>query len=250
MGRVEANRYRRGIPDSLTMGKDEIGRMLHVGEYSIFHCSDSPRHQQDEKVAPAKTKSQTGKRKQPEPTVFRFPSTSATHTRACAELLNSGLIELSDQDKAFSIRSHIQTSVLADMESAGLISTLFNTSVTVLTVPWPWMVYVPDPSDATDPLAAAPAKNKCSVHARSVAMGVSSTDPSDTSRPDPLGNERKWRPNLQKHTCRHASNYFYFTWNLHDRVRHLPTHYSHNSSFEHFGPSTLHTPARQSGNVI
>ena len=76
--------------------------------------------------------------------MFNFPLTSAAHTQAYAELIQSGLIELSDQDKAFYIKPNAQTSVLADMESTGLMSTLFNTIVTVLTLLWPWMVCIPD----------------------------------------------------------------------------------------------------------
>ena len=55
----------------------------------------------------------------------------------CTELLTL-------TEKAFCMRPHVQTSVLADMQSTGLISTLFNATVTVLTVRWPWMVCIPD----------------------------------------------------------------------------------------------------------
>ena len=36
-----------------------------------------------------------------------FPTTAATHTRACAELFKWGLIELGDQGKAFSVKYYI-----------------------------------------------------------------------------------------------------------------------------------------------
>lgn len=56
-------------------------------------------------------------------------------------------------EKAFSMRPHVQTSVLADMQSTGLIFPLFNATVTVLTVRWPWMVCIPD--GAIDPEESA-----------------------------------------------------------------------------------------------
>ena len=89
--------------------------------------------------------------------MFSFPITSAAHTQACAELLNWRLIELSEEDKAFSMRPHIQTSVLADMQSTGLMSTLFNVTVTVLTVLWPWMICVPDRTIDQEEFAVATA---------------------------------------------------------------------------------------------
>ena len=73
-----------------------------------------------------------------------FPTTAAAHTQACAELFKSGLIEMSDQEKAFSMRPNVQTSVLVDMYTSGLMSTLFNATVAALTMLWPWMVCVPD----------------------------------------------------------------------------------------------------------
>ena len=76
--------------------------------------------------------------------LFNFPMTSGAHTQACAELFSSGLIEMSDQDMAFSMKPNIKTSVLADVHSSGLMSTLFNAAVAVLTILWPWMVCVPD----------------------------------------------------------------------------------------------------------
>ena len=89
--------------------------------------------------------------------MFNFPITSAAHTQAYAELIKSGLIELSDQDKAFYMKPHVQTSVLADMESTGLISKLFNTIVRVLTLLWPWMVCIPDRTIDPEEFAVATA---------------------------------------------------------------------------------------------
>ena len=76
--------------------------------------------------------------------MLNFPSTPAAHIQACAELYKSGLIEMSDQEKAFSMRPNIQTSVLADMRASGLVATVFNAIVAALTILWPWMVCVPD----------------------------------------------------------------------------------------------------------
>ena len=76
--------------------------------------------------------------------MLNLPTTPAAHTQACAELFRSGLIEMSDQEKAFFMRPSIQTSVLEDMYTSGLMSALFNATVAVLTMLWPWMVCVPD----------------------------------------------------------------------------------------------------------
>ena len=76
--------------------------------------------------------------------MLNFPTTPAAYTQACAELFKSGLIEMSDQEKAFFMRPSIQTSVLTDMLTSGLMSALFNATVAVLTMLWPWMVCVPD----------------------------------------------------------------------------------------------------------
>ena len=51
--------------------------------------------------------------------MFNFPITSAAHTQAYAELFNSRFIELSEEEKAFSMRPFLQVSVLADMQSTG-----------------------------------------------------------------------------------------------------------------------------------
>ena len=75
---------------------------------------------------------------------LEFPTTPAAHTQASAELFRSGLIEMSDREKAFSMRPNIQTSVLVDMYTSGVMSTLFNGTVAALTMLWPWMVCVPD----------------------------------------------------------------------------------------------------------
>ena len=51
--------------------------------------------------------------------MLNLPTTPAAHTQACAELFKSGLIEMSDQEEAFSVRYYIWAGVLADVESTG-----------------------------------------------------------------------------------------------------------------------------------
>ena len=50
-----------------------------------------------------------------------------------------------------------ETSVLADMQSTGPMSTLFNATVMVLTVLWPWMICVPDRTINQEEFAVATA---------------------------------------------------------------------------------------------
>ena len=47
--------------------------------------------------------------------MLNSPSTPAAHIQACAELYKSGLIEMSDQEKAFSGIYYVWASVLAEM---------------------------------------------------------------------------------------------------------------------------------------
>lgn len=76
--------------------------------------------------------------------MFNFPTTDVAYNEACAELMAASLIQLNEEDKAFSMRPEIQTSVLADMQPTGLIAPLFNAMVKVLTGLWPRMISVPD----------------------------------------------------------------------------------------------------------
>ena len=76
--------------------------------------------------------------------MFSFPTTAAAYTEACAELVEASLIQLSEEDKAFSMSLDIQTSVLADAHTSGLICPLFNATVKVLSELWPQMLCVPD----------------------------------------------------------------------------------------------------------
>lgn len=76
--------------------------------------------------------------------VFKFPMTAAAHTEACAELVEASLIQRNEEDKALTMRPEIQTSVLADTHTNGLICPLFNAVVKTLTVLWPQMIFVPD----------------------------------------------------------------------------------------------------------
>ena len=76
--------------------------------------------------------------------MFNFPTTAAAHNKACAELVEVSLIQLSKEDKALSMRLETQTSVLADMQPTGLISPLFNAMVKALIGLWPQMICIPD----------------------------------------------------------------------------------------------------------
>ena len=76
--------------------------------------------------------------------MFHFPTTVAAHIEACTELVEASLVQLSEEDKEISMRPEIQTSVLADMHTTGLISPLFNATVKTLTGLWPQMICVPD----------------------------------------------------------------------------------------------------------
>lgn len=75
---------------------------------------------------------------------FRFPTTAAAHTKSCVELIKASLIQLTEDDQAFSMRLETQASVLADMHSTGLTSPLFNATVKVMTGVWPQMICIPD----------------------------------------------------------------------------------------------------------
>ena len=75
---------------------------------------------------------------------FDFPTTAAAHIEACAELVEASLLQFSKNDNAYAMRPEIQTSVLADTQTVGLIPPLFNGTVKVLSGLWQPMICVPD----------------------------------------------------------------------------------------------------------
>lgn len=89
--------------------------------------------------------------------LFGFPTTAAAYSEACAELVEASLIQLSEDEQAYSITPEIQTSVLADTQTSGLISPLFNVTVKVLTGLWPQMLCVANRTVDQREYAAAPA---------------------------------------------------------------------------------------------
>lgn len=89
--------------------------------------------------------------------MFNFPTTVAAHTEACAELVKASLLLLSEEDNTYSMSPEIQSSVLADMQSTGLMSPLFNATVKILTVLWPQMICIPDRTVDQEEFAAATA---------------------------------------------------------------------------------------------
>lgn len=90
--------------------------------------------------------------------LFDFPITAMAQNEACAELIAASLIQLNKEDKALSMRAEIQTSVLADMQPAGLIPPLFNAMVQILTGVWPQMICVPNRTVNEGELAVATAQ--------------------------------------------------------------------------------------------
>lgn len=75
---------------------------------------------------------------------FDYPTSGVAHREACAELVKALLIHRSIKDKTYTMSSETQTSVLADTQTVGLLSPLFNMVVKVLNVLWPQMICVPD----------------------------------------------------------------------------------------------------------
>ena len=75
---------------------------------------------------------------------FDFPDTAVAHKEACAELVHASLLQFSKNDKAYAMKPKLQTSVLVDVQTAGLLAPIFNGVVKVLSGLWPQMICVPD----------------------------------------------------------------------------------------------------------
>lgn len=92
---------------------------------------------------------------------FDFPNTAIAHREACAELVNASLLHHSKRSKAYTMTPSIQTSVLADMQTAGLLGPLFNGTVKVLYKLWPHMICIPDRTVSQEEfqVATAPGTN-------------------------------------------------------------------------------------------
>ena len=75
---------------------------------------------------------------------FDFPDTEAAHKEACTELVEASLLHFNKEDKVYTMRPEIQTSVLVDLQTAGLLPPIFNGTVKVLSGLWPQMICVPD----------------------------------------------------------------------------------------------------------
>ena len=75
---------------------------------------------------------------------FDFPDTAVSHKEACAELVGASLLHFSKQDKVYAMKPEIQTSVLVDLQTAGLLAPVFNGIVKVLSGLWPQMICIPD----------------------------------------------------------------------------------------------------------
>ena len=89
--------------------------------------------------------------------LFSFPTTADAQNKAYVRLVDASLIQLNEKDKTLSMAHDIQTSVLADTQSTGLISPLFNVIVKVLFGLWPQMVCVPDRTVDQEEFTAATA---------------------------------------------------------------------------------------------
>ena len=89
---------------------------------------------------------------------FNFPTTTMSFNEAYTELVAASLIQHNKEDNGLSMRAEIQTSVLADMQLAGLIPPLFNAVVQILTGLWPPMICVPDRRVNQGELAVATAQ--------------------------------------------------------------------------------------------
>ena len=86
---------------------------------------------------------------------FDFPITAAAHKETITELVEASLLHLGKQDKTYAMRLETQTSILADLQTTGLISPLFNVVVKVLAGLWPQMVCIPDRKVANKDYQAA-----------------------------------------------------------------------------------------------
>lgn len=75
---------------------------------------------------------------------FDFPNTAIAHREACAELVKDALLHFSRRGKTYTMTPELQTSVLADLQTAGLLAPLFNGTVKVLSGLWPQMIRIPD----------------------------------------------------------------------------------------------------------
>lgn len=75
---------------------------------------------------------------------FDFPDTAEAHEEACAELVEVALLRFRQKAKVYTMKPKIQTSVLVDLQTAGLLPPLFNGIVKVLFGLWPQMICVPD----------------------------------------------------------------------------------------------------------
>ena len=88
---------------------------------------------------------------------FDFPDTAVAHKEACAELVEASLLQFSKKDKAYAMKPEIQTSVLVDLHTAGLLPSVFNGTVKVLSGLWPQMICVPDRTVGQEEFKAATA---------------------------------------------------------------------------------------------
>ena len=73
-----------------------------------------------------------------------FPETAVAYKEACGELVKALLIQFSRKDEAYAMKPEMQTSVLVDLQTAGLLAPIFDGIVKVLFGLWPQMVCVPD----------------------------------------------------------------------------------------------------------
>lgn len=92
---------------------------------------------------------------------FNFPNTAIAHREACAELVKDSLLRYNRKGKTYAMTSGIQTSVLADLQTAGLLAPLFNGTVKVLSGLWPQMICIPDRTVVQEEfkVATAPSTN-------------------------------------------------------------------------------------------
>ena len=92
---------------------------------------------------------------------FDFPDTAAAHKEACTELVEASLLQLSKEDNVYTMRPEIQTSVLVDLQTAGLLPPIFNGTVKVLSGLWPQMICIPDRTVSQEEfmVATAPGTN-------------------------------------------------------------------------------------------
>ena len=88
---------------------------------------------------------------------FDYPNTATAHKEACAELVKESLLHFSRKDKTYDMTPEIQTSVLADLQTYGLLAPLFNGTVKVLSGLWPQMICIPDRTVGQEEFKAATA---------------------------------------------------------------------------------------------